>query len=133
MARRSIGPLAFLAGALLVPFACHGQPGTATSPDGAIVAVVTPLHGPCIDWSVAGGTVPAPTVAAGGRSGPWAIAADRTSVYWTEDGGVMRMPLGGGMPVMLAQASSSRAIAVDDENVYWADSTGVTSVPLDGG
>ena len=133
MARRFIGLFALLAGAILLPFGCNGQPGAATGADAAIGAIATPLHGPCIDWSIAGGAVPAPTVLAPGRSGPWAIAADGTNVYWTENGGVMSVPQGGGAPAVLAQASSSHAIAVDAENVYWADSSGVMRVPIDGG
>ena len=133
MAKRSIGPSAILAGTILLLFACKGQSGPAagTGTDGALGSVATPLHGPCLDWSVGGGPVPAPL--ASGRSGPFAIAADRTNVYWTEDGAVMSVPIGGGAPTMLATASSSRAIGVDAENVYWADSTGVRSVPLGGG
>jgi len=45
----------------------------------------------------------------------------------------MRVSVGGGAPIRLARAISSRAIAVDADNVYFADVTGVTSVPIGGG
>ena len=60
------------------------------------------------------------------RDSPWAIAADRTSVYWTEDGGVMSVPLGGGAP---NRARAIELVATPSRwtptIVYWADSTGV--------
>jgi sugar lactone lactonase YvrE len=101
--------------------------------DGAVPAVATPLHGPCVDWPASGADLPTPTPLALGRSSPFAIAADDTNVYWTEDSGIMSVPRDGGAWNRLASATSAHAIAVDAENVYWADSTGVMSVPLGGG
>jgi hypothetical protein len=88
---------------------------------------------------------------AGGSSVPLAsqgnpslIAVDGTSVYWTatNDGTVMKVALGGGMPITLASGQTSPyGIAVDDTNVYWTNvggdvrsSTGtVMKVALTGG
>jgi hypothetical protein len=57
---------------------------------------------------------------------PYAVAADTTSVYWTNNygtipGTVMRLPLDGGAPVTLASGQDPRAIAVDATSVYWTD------------
>ena len=135
MAKSSIGPSAFLVGSLLLPFACVGppEPPALVGADGAVPTVATPLHGPCVDWPVGGTDLPSPTPLAVARSHPFAIAADGTSVYWTEDGSIMSVPRDGGASNRLASATSARAIAVDAENVYWADSTGVMRVPLGGG
>jgi hypothetical protein len=134
MANNSIALRALLAGSLLLPFACKGASESAglTADGTPIGSVATPLHGPCIDWA-AGGVPPVPTALASNQDSPWAIAADRTNVYWTEVGGVMTMPASGDSPHRLAQSSSATALAVDSDNLYWADATGVSSVPLGGG
>ncbi len=77
---------------------------------------------------------------------PNRIAIDGTSIYWTDgDRAVMKMPLSGGTPTMLAPEYENIpfAIAVDRTSVYWTtlhsdgqggDSLGtVRSMPLDGG
>jgi hypothetical protein len=84
---------------------------------------------------------------------PFTIAADGTNVYWgtfgidaTGDdsgpgvtGNVMRAPVDGGSPAVLAPAPGTESvtgIAVDSTNVYWGnDRAGSTlwRTPLDGG
>lgn len=41
-------------------------------------------------------------------------------VYWTIGTGVMKVPLGGGVPITVASGQSSPSgIALDGTNVYW--------------
>ena len=56
-------------------------------------------------------------------SGSMALAVDGTNLYWTEDlnGTVMKVPLAGGTPTVLASGQyGAVGIAVDATNVYWA-------------
>lgn len=103
---------------------CAGAGVTCAGDGGTVMSV--PLDGGNVATLVAG------------QSGPFAVAVNATSVYWTDynAGTVMKAPLDGGAPSTLAsgQASPSR-IAVDAANVYWLTSNGgtVMAVPLDGG
>jgi cysteine-rich repeat protein len=64
-----------------------------------------------------------PTTLASGQSA-WNLAVDSTHVYWTNSNGgeVMKVPLGGGTPVVLASGQAGpRDIAVDSTHVYWTN------------
>jgi hypothetical protein len=88
-----------------------------------------------------------PTALASGHYLSIAIAADTTSVYWAESvGPVMKVPIGGGPPTVLAKSEQdgiATAITLDSANVYWTTHWGtgpdgivngaVLKVPLDGG
>lgn len=77
---------------------------------------------------------------------PTGIAVDATNVYWANGGGspsgaVMKVPLGGGTPTVLARSgvNAPRGIAVDATNIYWTDTNNNTNtntvmkLPLSGG
>jgi sugar lactone lactonase YvrE len=73
------------------------------------------------------------------QTGPEFLAVAATSVYLTTTnvGGVVKVPIGGGSPVMLAAGQNQPiSIAVDDVNVYWTNEGGsgsVMKVPVGGG
>ena len=85
-----------------------------------------------------------PTTIASAQGGPWDVAVDATSAYWTNNasGTVMKAPLAGGAPTTLATGQDApSSITIDSENVYWTTSGdgtedtfgGVMKVPLGGG
>ncbi|HEY3802680.1 MAG TPA: hypothetical protein VGL61_08720 [Kofleriaceae bacterium] len=73
---------------------------------------------------------------------PLGVAIDATNIYWSTFGSsddavgtIVKQPLAGGAPTVLASGLSTvGAIAIDDTNVYWTDMFGaVASVPIAGG
>jgi sugar lactone lactonase YvrE len=85
---------------------------------------------------LAGGSL---TTVASSPDAPIGVAVDAASVYWTTAGGsVMKAPIGGGAPTVLASGQKSCTRPVVDAataSVYWGDPDDGTimSVPLDGG
>jgi hypothetical protein len=64
-----------------------------------------------------------------------AIAIDLSSVYFSNEAALLKVPLAGGSPMTLA-TGFSLALAIDDASVYWAtaDSGGaIMRTPLSGG
>jgi hypothetical protein len=66
------------------------------------------------------------------------VAIDATSIYYWKGGGSLeKMPLGGGVPVVLATGVSPSGIwdiAVSGDSLYWLDwSNTINSLPVDGG
>jgi hypothetical protein len=67
---------------------------------------------------------------------PNAIAADTTSVYWTNASEVLSVPLGGGsLAILVSGQANPGPVAVDDVNVYWINlgDGSLMKMPLVGG
>ncbi|MGK3961786.1 hypothetical protein WMF38_52870 [Sorangium sp. So ce118] len=68
-----------------------------------------------------------PVVLASGPSYPSSMAVDATHVYWTADDQVLKVPLEGGSPVVLASGpsgalSDTQGIGLDADYAYWISS-----------
>jgi hypothetical protein len=69
------------------------------------------------------------TVLASNQSGPHGIVVDAANVYWNNQYGtvasaMMKVPIGGGVPVTLATAIADAGIALGGADVYWATYSG---------
>ena len=74
-----------------------------------------------------GGT---PTALASGQGMPTVMAVDGTSVYWAADAhnGIVKLPVGGGVPVTIVPGAAALSIAVDATSVYWANGTSLMKI-----
>lgn len=77
-------------------------------------------------------------VVSNGQPRASAVAVDGTSAYWTVNappGSIIKAPLAGGSPTILASAiDSPDSIAVDRDTLYWTSGAGsVSAVPTSGG
>jgi hypothetical protein len=70
---------------------------------------------------------------AGDSPGTGAVALDATNVYWSELDELLKMPLAGGPPQLLASVGPASGLAVDATGVYAACSSRIVRVPLEGG
>jgi hypothetical protein len=81
------------------------------------------------------------------QQSPCGIAVDMLNVYWTndssgwvanpnghDDGSVMKVPISGGTPEVLADHQHHPcAVATDARNVYWRATSTAMNCPIDGG
>ena len=80
-----------------------------------------------------------PTILVSGQGNIWGFAVDGTNVYWTnrpvaaslaggdpgDDGSVLKLPVGGGTPTVLATHQRiAPGVIVDATSVYWSTSPG---------
>jgi hypothetical protein len=70
---------------------------------------------------------PEPAVLASRQSSPHDLAIDRTSVYFTDNDGVTKVPIAGGAPVVLARSEHfPSSLVVDKANVYFGSAGSTT-------
>jgi hypothetical protein len=75
------------------------------------------------------------------QPGPARIAVDSANVYWTNTGNmsttgtVMKLPLSGGTPQMVASGMIPFSLVIDANNLYWSDlgDYSVRMLPITGG
>ena len=108
--------LAFLA----APAGCGSTEETSSGP-------VVPSGGPA-DPTVGDCPAKAPVLACG-QPALAGIAVDHENVYYGVDGAIMKVPIQGGVPVMLVRLTiSATAIAVHGKDVFWIDDDHVVTV-----
>jgi hypothetical protein len=61
------------------------------------------------------------------------LATDGADLFWSDGGGLRRMPLAGGAVVTLAAGTALGEVALDGGHVYYAEGTAVRRVPKAGG
>jgi hypothetical protein len=77
---------------------------------------------------------PASVVAASpGWIGERDLIADRTSLFWADEGGVRSVPLTGGPVRTLAATTSAGEIGADPDRIFFADGSAIRSVAKAGG
>jgi hypothetical protein len=118
-------------------YGSNQQPNDPRHPQGALMKM--PIGGGSPEVLAAPAINQAPL---SGGVGP-TLALDAANVYWVwtsvgsdagAGGSVMKVPLGGGAPVVLASGQDvPSAIAVDGSHVYWTTTSSLMSVPIEGG
>jgi hypothetical protein len=120
----------------LVLFSCSRPPASARveSPPPASARVDSPAEPP---QPAPSARQPEPVVLAAGLHlrNHVALAVDGANVYFggSDETQLMKVPSGGGTPVVHASASQIGAIRLDAVNVYWADVDKIMKAPLAGG
>lgn len=93
---------------------------TGITTDGTAVYWAT-LGGDVMKVDKSGGT---PATMASEQTGALAIAVDSASVYWTTVFGtrsIMKVPLSGGAPTVIATGENPYGLAVTTDTIYWSD------------
>jgi hypothetical protein len=89
----------------------------------------TNMDGSVMKVPIAGG---AATTLATHEDNPVGIAVGGTNVYWSSSHDLMKLPVSGGTPTVVAQGGG-HPIAIDATGVYWAGGPGIMKIPLRGG
>jgi len=94
------------------------------------------LIGPNLFWSDTDGIKTCPATGCGGAPITFAsngcmtsLTADSTNVYWSGCGPVMKAPITGGNPTLVATGATSPGIALDSMCVYYSATSGVMMTP----
>jgi hypothetical protein len=67
-----------------------------------------------------------------GQISPGFVAADGNNVYWTTQGSLVRVPLGGGTLVTVTSGQTFLYVAMGTGSFYWSTGTQIEEVPLAG-
>jgi hypothetical protein len=65
-----------------------------------------------------------------GQVAPGFVAADANNVYWTTQGSLVRVPIGGGALVTITSGQTFSYVAIDATSFYWSTGTQIEEVPL---